>query len=140
MNLRGFNIKIKAFLFSDKMEKTILIFLLLILFISIYTINSIEREEILTLDQIYDKNSKISTIEYPNINETRYQGEALVRIIESEDRIHKLWTPITGKITAINNRVKDDYSKLYKDPYIAGWLVQMTPTNLDNDLKNLVVT
>ena len=46
------------------MEKTILIFLLLILFISIYTINSIEREEILTLDQIYDKNSKLSTVEY----------------------------------------------------------------------------
>jgi CheY-like chemotaxis protein/glycine cleavage system H lipoate-binding protein len=83
---------------------------------------------------------KISTIEYPNVNENRYQGEALVRIVESDDRIHKLWTPVTGKITAINTRIKDDYSKLYKDPYVAGWLVQMTPTNLDSDLKNLVVT
>lgn len=83
---------------------------------------------------------KISTIEYPNVNENRYQGEALVRIVESDDRIHKLWTPVTGKVTAINSRIKDDYSKLYKDPYVAGWLVQMTPTNLDSDLKNLVVT
>ena len=83
---------------------------------------------------------KIATIEYPKINETRYQGEACVRIVESEDRMHKLWTPVTGKILAINERVKDDYAKLYRDPYIAGWLVQIAPTNLDNDTKNLVLT
>jgi CheY-like chemotaxis protein/glycine cleavage system H lipoate-binding protein len=83
---------------------------------------------------------KISTIEYPKLNETRYQGEACVRIVESEERMHKLWTPVTGKIIAINERVKDDCSKLYRDPYVTGWLVQMTPTNLDNDLKNLVST
>ena len=83
---------------------------------------------------------KISTIEYPNLNETRYQGEALVRIVESDERIHKLWTPVTGKVIAINNRIQDDYGKLYRDPYITGWLVQLMPANLDNDLKNLVVT
>ena len=83
---------------------------------------------------------KIATIEYPKLNETRYQGETCVRIIESDDRIHKLWTPVTGKVTTINKRVQDDYSLLYKDPYVGGWLVQMTPTNLDGDLKNLVLT
>ncbi len=83
---------------------------------------------------------KIATIEYPKLNETRYQGEACVRIIESEERIHKLWTPVTGKIVAFNERVKDDYAKLYQDPYVGGWLLQITPTNLDNDLKNLLMT
>ena len=84
--------------------------------------------------------AKITTIEFPKVNETRYQGETCVRIIESNDRIHKLWTPVTGKITAINPKVQDDYSVLYKDPYVKGWLVQMTPTNLDGDLKNLLAT
>lgn len=83
---------------------------------------------------------KIGTIEYPKLNETRYQGETCVRIFESSDRIHKLWTPVTGKVIAINRRVQDDYSVLYKDPYVGGWLVQLTPTNLDNDLKNLILT
>jgi len=83
---------------------------------------------------------KIATIDFPKINETRYQGEACLRIVESEERTHKLWTPVTGKIIAVNGRVKDDYSKLYRDPYITGWLVQMAPTNLPNDLKNLVAT
>ncbi len=83
---------------------------------------------------------KIATIEYPKLNETRYQGEACVRIVESEERMHKLWTPVTGKIMAINERVKDDYAKLYRDPYITGWLVQIAPTNLDNDIKNLALT
>jgi len=83
---------------------------------------------------------KITTIEYPKLNETRYQGETCVRIIESNERIHKLWTPVTGKVTTINKRVQDDYSLLYKDPYVGGWLIQMTPTNLDSDLKNLVLT
>jgi CheY-like chemotaxis protein/glycine cleavage system H lipoate-binding protein len=84
--------------------------------------------------------AKIATIEFPKVNETRYQGETCVRITESNERIHKIWTPVTGKVTAINNKVEDDYSILYKDPYVKGWLVQMTPTNLDNDLKNLVLT
>jgi len=84
--------------------------------------------------------TKIATIEFPKINETRYQGETCVRIMESNDRIHKLWTPVTGKVTAINKRVQDDYAVLYKDPYVTGWLVQMMPTNLEIDLKNLVVT
>ncbi|MBE0432296.1 response regulator [candidate division WOR-3 bacterium] len=83
---------------------------------------------------------KIANIEYPRLNETRYQGEALVRIIESSERVYKLWTPVTGKITAINRVIQEDYSKLYLDPYGAGWLVQIVPTNLDNDLKSLVAT
>jgi CheY-like chemotaxis protein/glycine cleavage system H lipoate-binding protein len=83
---------------------------------------------------------KIAAIEFPKVDETRYQGETCVRIIESNDHIHKLWTPVTGKVTAINTKVQDDYSLLYKDPYVKGWLVQMTPTNLDGDLKNLLVT
>ncbi len=83
---------------------------------------------------------KIESIDYPRINETRYQGEALVRIIESSDRIHRLWTPVTGKVTVINQIVQEDYAKLYADPYEAGWLVQVIPTNLDIDLQNLVAT
>lgn len=83
---------------------------------------------------------KIANIEYPRLNETRYQGEALVRIVESSERVYKLWTPVTGKITAINRAIQEDYSKLYLDPYGAGWLVQIVPTNLDNDLKSLVAT
>lgn len=83
---------------------------------------------------------KIADIEYPKLNETRYQGEALVRIVESGERMYKLWTPVTGKVTAINRAIQEDYAKLYADPYGAGWLVQIVPTNLENDLKNLVAT
>jgi glycine cleavage system H protein len=83
---------------------------------------------------------KIATIEFPEVDNMRYQGEACLRIVESEDRTHKLWTPVTGKVISINEYVKDDPAILYSDPYIMGWLVQILPTHLDSDLKNLVRT
>ena len=83
---------------------------------------------------------KIATIEFPEVNNMRYQGEACLRIVESEERVHKLWTPVTGKVISINEYAKDDPATLFSDPYIMGWLVQILPTHLDSDLKNLVRT
>jgi DNA-binding response OmpR family regulator len=81
---------------------------------------------------------EISGIEFPKINETRYQGEACLRIIDSQKQIHRLWAPVTGKVIVINDSVMNDYDLLNRDPYDRGWVLEMTPTRLDSDLKNLV--
>jgi glycine cleavage system H protein len=81
---------------------------------------------------------EISDIEYPKINETRYQGEACLRVIDHEKQIHRLWAPVTGKIITINDLIMGNSDLLNSDPYGRGWVLVMTPTRLDSDLKNLV--
>lgn len=81
----------------------------------------------------------IRTIELPPVNETRYQGEACALIIDSRKHVHRMWTPITGRIVAVNNELQDDFSKLENDPYGEGWLLVLAPTNLDEEKKNLVI-
>lgn len=81
----------------------------------------------------------IHAVELPAVNETRYQGEACALITDSRKHVHRMWTPITGRIIAVNNELQDDFSKLKNDPYGEGWLLVLAPTNLDEEKKNLVI-
>ena len=81
---------------------------------------------------------EITSIELPNVGETRYQGEACLRVTDYQLHVHRVWTPVGGKVIAVNEEIKKDYSKLVKDPYRKGWILLMAPIHLDEDLENLV--
>lgn len=81
----------------------------------------------------------ITSIEFPQKHEMRYQGEACLRITDSEKHLHKLWAPVSGTIVEINEDVKKDYSKLMNDPYNDGWILLISPIHLKDDLKNLTM-
>ena len=80
----------------------------------------------------------ITSIQFPGISETRFQGEACVRIMGTRQQILQVWTPVTGKVVDVNEELSDDFSKLMNDPYDKGWLVLIEPAQLEDDLKNLV--
>ena len=82
--------------------------------------------------------SKIISVEFPKINETRFQGEALVVINDANHNMHRIWNPVAGKIIALNDEIQKDLSLLYNDPYEKGWLLRVMPTHLNDDMKNLV--
>jgi CheY-like chemotaxis protein/glycine cleavage system H lipoate-binding protein len=79
----------------------------------------------------------IKTIDFPGKNETRYQGEVCVRITDSHNQVLRLWTPVTGKVIAVNEEIGENVSNLIHDPYDKGWMVLIEPLHLEEDLKNL---
>lgn len=81
----------------------------------------------------------ITAVEFPDVNEMRFQGEACVRIIDSHEQVIRLWTPITGMVTAVNEELKNDFSRVIYDPYESGWLIKIEPTHLEEELKNLTL-
>jgi ActR/RegA family two-component response regulator/glycine cleavage system H lipoate-binding protein len=81
---------------------------------------------------------EIRKIELPEEGEARYQGEAFARITGSEERVHRVWTPLGGRIVAVNRNVLETPAMLSADPYHDGWLVVVTPTNLEGDKKVLL--
>ena len=79
----------------------------------------------------------IKTIELSNLNEMIYQGELCANITDSQNHEYRLWSPVTGKVIGINEKILKDHSILQKDPYKDGWLLLVEPETLDEDLISL---
>ncbi len=58
--------------------------------------------------------------------------------IEAEKFVGPLVAPIGGRVVAVNRAVAADPGLVHRDPYGAGWLVEMEPADLDRDLAGLV--
>ena len=82
----------------------------------------------------------VTQIELPKVSDKVTQGEVCGKITDAEKLSHRIWSPVTGRVVEINAKLKDDYSLLRKNPYAEGWLFKIEPTNLDEDLKGLVLS
>ena len=82
----------------------------------------------------------IASIDFPQVNETRYQGEVCVRVTDSHEHVYRVWTPVSGQVIAVNEEIKRDHSKLLKDPYKEGWMLLIEPVHIEDDLKNLILS
>lgn len=80
---------------------------------------------------------RITTIDFPKVGETIHQGDVCLRATDTCNQFHRLWAPVSGKVIAVNNDIKDDDTLLSHDPYDTGWLVALDPLNLEEELKNL---
>jgi CheY-like chemotaxis protein/glycine cleavage system H lipoate-binding protein len=81
---------------------------------------------------------RILAVEPPKAGDLRYQGEVCLRITDSRQMIHRLWTPVSGEVLAVNEDLQEHPELLVADPYGAGWALTIRPSNLEADLKNLV--
>jgi len=79
----------------------------------------------------------INSFESLQIDESLHQGGTCLKIVDSNDLIHQLISPISGKIIDINQGIIDDASLLEKDPYFNGWIYRVIPNNLEHDINNL---
>lgn len=57
---------------------------------------------------------------------------------ESVKAVSDLVAPISGTIEEVNEEVADRPELLNEDPYGEGWLLLVSPTNLEEDLKSLM--
>lgn len=65
------------------------------------------------------------------------QGEVCGKL-QSAKWVGKFCSPLSGEIIEVNQKLEDDCTLLNKDPYEEGWIILVKPSNLDEDLKNLV--
>jgi FixJ family two-component response regulator len=99
-----------------------------------------ERESLATVGVVFDflmPIEKISSIEIISENKNIYQGEVFARIIDIDNHIHRIWSPVTGLVVRINEKLKEDASLIKKDPYEKGWIITIESADLEKDLKNL---
>ncbi len=91
------------------------------------------------MDDVFQKTAgTIINIDLPFEGDMLAQGRICVRITSSGLKIHKLWSPVSGKVVAVNEEVNRNPALANEDPYGKGWLVRVEPSNLDEEIRDLV--
>lgn len=79
---------------------------------------------------------EIVFVDLPEEEDEVEQGE-ICGNIQSSKWVGKLYAPVSGEITSINEDLEDDVTAINNDPYGEGWILTISPSNLEDDLSNL---
>ncbi|MEO0137567.1 MAG: glycine cleavage system protein GcvH [candidate division WOR-3 bacterium] len=89
------------------------------------------------MDDFYQKQAGDTTyVDLPFEGDTITQGETCGKI-QSSKWVGKFVAPISGEIIAVNHELENDCRLINKDPYGAGWIIKVKPSNLEEELKKL---
>jgi glycine cleavage system H protein len=58
--------------------------------------------------------------------------------LESGKWTGKIYSPVSGEVTGFNEALWEDASLINKDPYGEGWMITISPSNLEADLSKLM--
>jgi len=75
--------------------------------------------------------------ELPDVGDEIVKGEPF-GTVESVKSVSDLVAPLSGKIEEVNEEVVNNPQIINEDPYGEGWLIVVSPSNLDEDLKTLM--
>jgi glycine cleavage system H protein len=71
----------------------------------------------------------VVSVELPPIGSDIKAGEPCALIVTSPLSITPVYAPIDGLVTAVNATVRDDPGIVARDPFRAGWLLEVLPTS-----------
>jgi glycine cleavage system H protein len=75
-------------------------------------------------------------IELPEVGRQVRAGESFGEV-ESVKAVSDLYSPVTGEIVEVNQRLSERLDPLHDDPYGAGWIVKIKLAD-ENDLSKLL--
>lgn len=81
-----------------------------------------------------DQLGDIVFLELPEIGQEVKQGEPF-GVVESVKAVSDCYSPVSGKVVAINDKLNDEPGTINADPHGAGWIMKVEiadPGELDN--------
>jgi glycine cleavage system H protein len=75
------------------------------------------------VDQLGD----ITLIELPREGDLITKGQRF-GTVESVKSVSDLYAPVSGKVSAINAKLKDSPELVNSEPYAGGWMIEIEPT------------
>lgn len=77
-------------------------------------------------------------IEAPLVGKVVEQGKVNINVVRGENRAG-LISPVSGVVTAVNSKLREEGSPTGQDPYSEGWVTTIHTKTLRQDLKNLMI-
>ena len=78
-------------------------------------------------------------IELPSVGKVVEQGKPCGSM-ESGKWVGRIYSPVSGKVEAVNGELEDNPELINESPYEKGWMCKVKPSNLQDELKNLMKT
>jgi glycine cleavage system H protein len=75
-------------------------------------------------------------VELPEVGKKVKKGDELC-VVESVKSISEIYSPVSGKVTKVNNKLDDSPEIINESPYDNGWIVELEIED-KNELKNLL--
>jgi glycine cleavage system H protein len=79
----------------------------------------------------------VDAVEFPPEGYTVYQGQPVITLRHGTKTLTQV-APISGVVERINRRLATHPTLVNRSPYDRGWVLRMVPTNLRNDIHNLL--
>lgn len=79
----------------------------------------------------------LDSLELQSIDDIIHQGNAALKVTDSNENIHQVLAPISGKIVGVNNKIIENINLLAKDPYFEGWIYTIIPSSLEMEVEML---
>ncbi len=79
-------------------------------------------------DYAQDQLGDIVFVELPQVGDTFGKGEEF-GTVESVKAVAELYMPIGGEVLAVNTALETSPELVNKDPYNAGWMIEVKPTD-----------
>lgn len=67
-------------------------------------------------------------VELPKVGATLSEGKSF-GVIESTKAVSELFAPIDGKVLSVNSALVANPQTVNQDPYQAGWIIEVEPSN-----------
>lgn len=84
-----------------------------------------------------DHLGEIVFVELPEIGRVVKQGDTF-GVVESVKAVSDCYSPASGKVTKVNEKLNDSPELLNQDPHGEGWLFEMEMSNAGTDLAGLM--
>ena len=84
------------------------------------------------VDQLGD----ITLVDLPKEGDTVKKGDRF-GTVESVKSVSDLYSPVSGKVTAVNAGLKDAPEAVNAEPYGKGWMIEVTPSD-QGELEQLM--
>ncbi|MCD2194853.1 glycine cleavage system protein GcvH [Actinomycetospora endophytica] len=79
-------------------------------------------------DYAQDQLGDVVFVQLPTVAETVSAGDSIAEV-ESTKSVSEIYAPLAGEITAVNEALGDTPEQLNSDPYGAGWMFEMRPSD-----------
>jgi glycine cleavage system H protein len=63
-------------------------------------------------------------VELPAVGATLTQGQTF-GVVESNKTVSDLFAPVSGRVTAVNQVLRDEPERVNNDPYGGGWMIRI---------------
>ncbi len=80
---------------------------------------------------------QIVYVELPAVGRIVEQGKPCGSM-ESGKWVGRIYAPVSGKVEASNQELEDSPELINESPYDKGWMIKISPSNLEADLKGLM--